>query len=84
MPRYYFDIHDGERLTRDEEGIEYEARKAVRDAAIGVLPAIVQDELPDGGECGLTVKVRDETGRYIFQATLSIKAEWFDGESEVR
>ncbi|QRM33922.1 hypothetical protein [Microvirga sp. VF16] len=82
MDRFYFDINDGERLTRDEVGNLCQSRKAMRDAAIKVLPDIARDELPDGDRRDFTVKVRDEGGHYLFQATLSLAAEWLDHQDE--
>lgn len=76
--RYYFDIHDGEHFTHDDEGLACLSLKAMRDAAIKVLPDIARDELPDGDRRDFTVKVRDESGDYVFRATLSLMAEWLD------
>jgi hypothetical protein len=84
MPRYFFDIDDGERFTRDDQGLDCAGPEAMREAAIGVLPNIARDELPDGDRHDFTVKVRDEGGRYLFQATLSLVAEWLPGEQEPR
>ncbi len=82
MERFYFDIHDGERFTPDEDGSVCESRKAMRDIAIKTLPDMARDELPDGNQRAFTVKVRDESGRYVFQATLSLMAEWLDQERQ--
>jgi hypothetical protein len=78
MNRFYFDIHDGERFTRSEEGQLRPSGKAMGDAAIKVLPDIARDELSDGDRRDSTVKVRDEGGHYLFQAMLSLVAEWLD------
>ncbi|WP_262266330.1 DUF6894 family protein [Microvirga yunnanensis] len=78
MHRFYFDIHDGERFTRDEVGSLCQGRKAMRDAAIKVLPDIARDELPDGDRRDFMVEVRNEDGHYLFRATLSLAAEWLD------
>lgn len=84
MPRYYFDIDDGAHFTRDEEGVVLADPEAARAAAIDVLPNIARDVPPplsatsDGHDdgCRLVVKVRDESGLYVLQASLSIAAEW--------
>jgi hypothetical protein len=39
MPRYFFDIHDGDHFTPDHVGVELRATEAKK-----ALPAIVQDE----------------------------------------
>ena len=84
MPRYYFDFHDGEHFTCDDEGVECMDFKAAQHAAIAVLPNIAWDELPDGNRRDFTVKVRDESGRSLFQASLSLVAERRDGGAEDR
>ena len=79
MPRYFFDIDDGERASIDTDGIDLPDRKSVRVQAIGVLPDIARDELPDGDTRVFACSVRDETGKAIYQAKLSLEAGWLDG-----
>lgn len=74
MIRYYFDIQDGERHVRDDEGNEFLDFQAARAMAIGVLPNIARDELPDGNRRDFIVDMRDGDGRYVFTATLSLIA----------
>lgn len=81
MPRFYFDIDDGSRVTRDDAGIEFDTRKSLCDGAVQVLAGIAVDELPNGSQRVFSAKVRDEEGRYVFHATLSLVCEWM-GESE--
>ena len=78
MPRYYFDVQDGDHFVRDEEGIDCGSRAAVRDAAIGALPGMASDVLPDGDAHDIEVLVRDETGCCVFKASLSLKSGWQD------
>ncbi len=81
MTRYFFDIDDGERATRDSEGQEFDSREKVRAAAVSALPDIARDELPDGDRREFKVSVRDEAGLYVFRATLALRAEWLIGEA---
>lgn len=76
MPLYYFDIDDGDQQTRDEEGAELESQMAARAEAIGVLPNIARDVVPDRDQRTFVVVVRDDSNRPIFKATLSLVAEW--------
>jgi hypothetical protein len=76
MARYYFDIDDGLRSTEDADGVDMDDKKAIRDAAIKVLPEIAWDSLPNGNDRVFSVNVRDETGRRIFQASLVLRSEW--------
>jgi hypothetical protein len=75
MPRYFFDFKDGETDAVDEIGLVFDSQKAARTAAIKLLPDVAQEELPDGDQHVFSVRVRDETGRYIFFATLSLFAQ---------
>jgi hypothetical protein len=78
MPLYYFDIHDGERLTRDEIGLALSDGRAARDAAIEALPEIARHALLNVNQRKYTVTVRNERGRTVVRATLTFKSEWVD------
>ncbi len=80
MPRYYFDVDDGERLSHDQEGTDLASREEARREAIGILPDIAREVLPDGNDRTFTSRLRDENGEVIFIATLSLKAVWTDAE----
>jgi hypothetical protein len=45
MPRYFFDIHDGDQFTPDYDGIELESIDAAKVEAKRTLPDIVKDEV---------------------------------------
>lgn len=76
MPLYFFDIDDGARKSRDTEGTELPDRQALRREAIGILPDIAREELPDGDRRTFTCSVRDQSGAVIFVADLSLRAGW--------
>ena len=78
MPRYYFDIDDGKSFTRDEAGHEFPTPEAMRDAAVGVLPNIARNQMPNGDRRVFSVKVRDGDSRYLLSASLSLVVEWLD------
>lgn len=82
MTRYYFDIDDGEHQTHDDEGHACANRRAVRSVAVRALPEIARDHLPDGDRREFVVKVRDQDGRYLFEARLAFTARWLDGGVE--
>ncbi len=76
MPRYYFDEHDGDTFTKDEEGLELDGIEAARAEARKALPDIARDVLPkDGDRRTMVVKVRDEAGKVVITATLSLLIE---------
>ncbi len=81
MSRFYFNVCDNGDVLRDTEGTDLDDLEAVREAAIGLLPALVQDELPDGLGHDFSVQVCDETGRLVFKASLVLSAEYVDPEN---
>jgi hypothetical protein len=77
MGRYYFDIHDGQHLTRDEVGIECRDPDAIRAEAMTALPAIARDAIPkDGDRQALTVIVRNASNLTVYTATLTFASIW--------
>ena len=55
----------------------------IQDCAIDALPDLAREELPNGPERLFWVKVRDEAGDLVFEATLSLASRWFREPSEV-
>ena len=78
MPRYFFDIDDGEMHFRDDDGQELNDLRAARDEAVVVLPAIARDVLPNGDRRDFVASIRDEENRVVFRATLSLVVEWIE------
>ena len=78
MARYFFDIDDGDQVTWDTDGVECSSREEIRRRATGVLPEVARDELPDGDFRQFWVKVRNEQGQYVFEASLVLRAGWID------
>jgi len=75
MPRYYFDVLDHQ-LFKDDEGLEFADLAAVRAAALRSLPDMARSfaDVEDGREVSITV--RNEAGRPILEAMLTIDARW--------
>ena len=79
MPRYYFDTIDGDLSVRDAEGVVIDDPEEVRRRAVSALPELARDDLPDGADDHVfIVRVRDEDGRHVFHATLSLVTDWMD------
>ncbi|MFC6738341.1 DUF6894 family protein [Methylobacterium tardum] len=71
MPRYFFDIHDGQ-FQRDEEGVECADFEAARREAVASLPEMARFVLPNDSDThAFTVLVRDEGGVIVYTATLT-------------
>jgi hypothetical protein len=68
MPRFYFDIFDGQNWIRDAEGIECPSVRAAMEQAKSALPDLARDELPDGAALKMMVVVKDEAGQVIGEA----------------
>ncbi|MEQ1955185.1 DUF6894 family protein [Mesorhizobium yinganensis] len=76
MPRYFFDVFDGEDISRDEVGIDLDHEDMAAEHAVAALPDMAHDELPDGPQRDFWVKVRNGNGEYTFAADLKFKADW--------
>nr|WP_137830265.1 hypothetical protein [Methylobacterium sp. L1A1] len=76
MPRYFFDIDDGVRNLRDEEGVVLDNCEHARREAIGILAQLANSMLPNGNNHSFQACVRDETGKPIYEATLDLKNGW--------
>jgi hypothetical protein len=75
MPRFFFDIHDGEAFTPDRQGLDLDGLEAAKDEAKKTLPDIVKDEMPDGDRRDFTVDVKDAAGQIVWRVTLSLVVE---------
>ena len=65
MPRYYFDMRDGNGVVPDEEGMELTTMKAVQQEAAQALAYMVRDaigEHPNGPLGPMMIEVRDDGG----------------------
>jgi hypothetical protein len=76
VPRYYFDINDGVRDLRDDEGVTLNDKECARKEAIATLAQLANEILPDGNNHTFTANVRDETNEPIYEATLALKSGW--------
>jgi hypothetical protein len=76
MPHFYFDVDDGERLTRDEDGLVLADLAAACRQAVNALPDVAREVLPDGTEKVISTSVRDAAGTTLFRAQLVFSCEW--------
>jgi hypothetical protein len=77
VPRYFFDIDDGERVIVDDVGTDLAGPEAARAEAVAALPSLARDRARDGQERFLTATVRTESGRTLCRATLALRVEQF-------
>ena len=76
MALYFFDVHGGSDVYRDEEGLELQSpRLAEREAMI-----VLQDVLRTGKLTArirdVRVHMRDDAGRVVLIASLSMTCQW--------
>ncbi|MBN9218118.1 MAG: hypothetical protein J0I79_09205 [Mesorhizobium sp.] len=76
MPRYYLDLYSSDGLTVDEEGQVFESRDRLRREAVRILPDIIRDEMLEDDRTAIAVKVRDDTGNHVLEASLVICLKW--------
>jgi hypothetical protein len=76
MPRYFIDSSDGSFSHIDSEGVELTGDEAARYLALDALPDMVREVLPDGDQREFAVCVRDEGGRVIYSASLTLAGAW--------
>jgi hypothetical protein len=65
MPRYYFDMREGDEIAPDEEGTELRTMEAVQEEAARTLADMARDAIRgrlDGAGHQMSVEVRDEAG----------------------
>jgi hypothetical protein len=78
MSRYFFDLHNGDGATRDEQGLELSTRASVTREVTRILLDVVQDEIGDQPNGAVSVVVRDDKGRAISMANLTFSNAWFE------
>ncbi|MBP0496536.1 DUF6894 family protein [Pararoseomonas indoligenes] len=76
MPRFYLDTSDGDFKITDHVGYDFADRDEARRLALDTLPDMARDKMPDGDRRDFICNVRDEAGKPIFTATLSLIARW--------
>jgi uncharacterized beta-barrel protein YwiB (DUF1934 family) len=76
MPRYYFDLQDGEEVSIDAEGSEMADMHTVRDEATMTLMEMARDRFPLRGEARtLSIRVRDGGGKHLLAISVVYSEE---------
>ncbi|WP_458098355.1 DUF6894 family protein [Roseomonas sp. WA12] len=78
LPRFYLDTSDGDFDVRDMAGHEACGREEARLLALAALKDMAGNSLQGADRRDFVCNVRDDTGRPIFTATLSLIARWLD------
>jgi hypothetical protein len=76
VPRYFFDVHDGE-LICDEDGVECSSLKEVRQQTRHLLPKLIGEMVPpEKDDLIYRVFVRDEHGHLVYTSALTYSGLW--------
>lgn len=78
MPRYYFDLHNGDGPTTDFDGLDLTSRDMLTREITRILLDVARDEMPRENRAIVSLKVRDENGKIISVASLTFNTEWLE------
>ncbi|MDB5538494.1 MAG: hypothetical protein JWQ89_221 [Devosia sp.] len=74
MPRYFFDIDDGENMHLDADGTEFPNEQAAREGAALTIAEMGREVIPhDGGRRDLYIWIRDQSGTAVAKLSLNFK-----------
>jgi hypothetical protein len=73
MPRYYFDVRDGDAFAEDDEGLEFDGIEAAQNEATRALGELAKDALPGATRRVIAVEVRDEAKFPLLRAMLLVQ-----------
>jgi hypothetical protein len=78
VARFYFDVHDGTNLWRDDEGSEFASLDAALQAAARSAAELGMNQLAKStpGNLVITIEVRNEQNQRICTVTASTKLDW--------
>ncbi|PDQ18363.1 hypothetical protein CN311_25210 [Mesorhizobium sanjuanii] len=76
MERFYFDLYNTEHTQMDGEGQLFPTRERAGMEALRILHDVARDEVSDGDNLKIVVKVRDANGDQIFEASLVLASAW--------
>ena len=75
MPHYFFDTFNCNTWNNDDEGLDREHDGAARIAAQGGLADLAYEEVHDGTQGMIILRVRDEDGP-LMEAHLDVHTIW--------
>ena len=75
MPRYFFDLLDGEHVTVDEVGLELESDQMARNTAASVLADLAREAGDVGVSRSVLITLRDESGNALLEVAVPVPAD---------
>jgi hypothetical protein len=82
MPRFYFDVRDGQRFVPDEEGLEFESLDVAEREAAAAAAEIGREHLPRGDAREVTIELRNEHRQRVLTVTVSMEIHRVDPSPE--
>ncbi len=79
MPRFFIDLHDGNNFIKDDEGFDLPDAAAAHQRLVRIMAKIAQGFVPSPERQDFLGIVRDEEGRIVFRAHLSLDVERVQG-----
>jgi len=75
MPRFDFNVRDGERHSRDDEGLDLTTIEDAREEASRAIAAMIRDAMPDGGHRDMATEVLGEDKHPILTVQVTFQVE---------
>jgi hypothetical protein len=72
MPRFFFDIFDGEKLWVDDEGSAHNDLAAARHEAVDTLTSIGREVFPHGRANSLSIDIRTEDREAVERVVVTL------------
>ena len=72
MPRFFFDVFDGEKLWADTEGTEHDDVAAARHEAVDTITSISRETFPQSGPGSISIDIRPEDGPAVERLIVSL------------
>jgi hypothetical protein len=73
VPRFYFDVREGEKFIPDEKGLEFDSLDTAEHEAARAAAEIGRDRLPKGDVREVTVEIRNEHRQRVLTVTVSME-----------
>jgi hypothetical protein len=73
MPRYYFDVHEGDRLIPDDIGLVLPDIETARDQATRALAEMARETAPGTARRDIAIEVTDDARTPLLRAGLSFE-----------
>jgi hypothetical protein len=75
MPRFFFDVFDGEKLWADTEGTDHADISAARHEAIDTITSMSRETFPLNGASSVSIEIRLEDGLPVERVMVTLSFE---------